>query len=229
MEATVDKLEAMFQKSQADLEYMEKRLRLDFINTTAENGCAAEENPAVVMERLRALKAKHAALCSQVKEIAAVQKESMDSIRSNMEGAMKLVQRFQQTADVEVEPLTEPERAAAELFLASAPCQTTAQAPPAVAAPEHQQSPSSDYDEVSEAMLKTVPSIMRSNIQLADLNVFYRQLQQHFSTNSGALSVQKMKSLKMKVSDSKLRLLQHLSLVEQDRKGQVRLVKGGGA
>lgn len=46
---------------------------------------------------------------------------------------------------------------------------------------------------------------------------------------SGALSVQKMKSLKMKVSDSKLRLLQHLSLVEQDRKGQVRLVKGGGA
>lgn len=56
----------------------------------------------MVMERLRALKAKHAALCSQVKEIAAVQKESMDSIRSNMEGAMKLVQRFQQTADVEV-------------------------------------------------------------------------------------------------------------------------------
>lgn len=41
--------------------------------------------------------------------------------------------------------------------------------------------------------------------------------------------MQKMKSLKMKVSDSKLRLLQHLSLVEQDRKGQVRLVKGGGA
>lgn len=35
-------LSVQFQKSQADLEYMEKRLRLDFINTTAENGCAAE-------------------------------------------------------------------------------------------------------------------------------------------------------------------------------------------
>lgn len=31
-----------FLKSEADLEYIEKRLKLDFINSTAENGCPAE-------------------------------------------------------------------------------------------------------------------------------------------------------------------------------------------
>lgn len=46
---------------------------------------------------------------------------------------------------------------------------------------------------------------------------------------SGFLSVQKMKQLKMKVSDAKLKVLQHLSLVELDRKGHIRLVMWGGS
>ncbi|KAG7515584.1 spindle and kinetochore-associated protein 2 [Solea senegalensis] len=225
MESTVDKLEVMFQKSQADLEYIEKRLKLDFINSTAENGGSAEENPAVVLENLRSLKAKHAALSSQVKEIAAAQKESMDSIRNNLESVMKVIQNVQQTADVEVQPLTESERESVELLLASALIQTTPEVPTAVAAAGHQQPPSCEYKELSVAMLEAVPSSVRTNVKLADLNMFYQQLQQHFSKNSGSLSVQKMKLLKMKVSDAKLRVLQHLSLVEQDRKGNVRLVK----
>lgn len=40
----------------------------------------------------------------------------------------------------------------------------------------------------------------------------------------GSLSVQKMKQLKMNVSDAKLKVLQQLSLVELDSKGHVRLV-----
>jgi len=55
-----------------------------------------------MLENLRAIKAKHVALCSQVKEIAAAQKESMDSIRHNLGGAMELVQRFQQNTDLQV-------------------------------------------------------------------------------------------------------------------------------
>ncbi|XP_034463591.1 spindle and kinetochore-associated protein 2 isoform X1 [Hippoglossus hippoglossus] len=124
METTVDKLEAMFLKSEADLEYIEKRLKLDFINRTAENGCSAEENPALMLENLRALKAKHTALCSDVKEITAAQKESMDSIKNNLGNVMKLIQHLQQTTDVKVEPLTKSEQEAAEI-LASALSQTT--------------------------------------------------------------------------------------------------------
>ncbi|XP_018556425.1 spindle and kinetochore-associated protein 2 [Lates calcarifer] len=221
METTVDKLEAMFLKSEADLEYIERRLKLDFIST-AENGCPAEENPAVMLENLRAIKAKHTALCSQVKEIAAAQEESMDSIRNNLGRVMKLIQDFQQTTDVEVQPLTESERESAEL-LASAVSQTTAEVSPAGAALSQQQPQSGEYQELSEAMLEAVPLSIRSNIKLADLNMFYQQLQQHLSkTNSDSLSVQKMKHLKM--SDTKLKILQHLSLVTLDRKGHVHLV-----
>lgn len=54
-----------------------------------------------MLENLTAIKAKHAALCSQVKEIAAAQKESMDSIRNNLGSVMKLIEHMQQTTDVE--------------------------------------------------------------------------------------------------------------------------------
>ncbi|XP_068456825.1 spindle and kinetochore-associated protein 2 [Clinocottus analis] len=222
METTVEKLEAMFLKSEADLEYIERRLKLDFIKGVGENGCPAEENPAVMLENLRAIKAKHAALCSQVKEIAAEQKESMDSIRNNLGSAMELVQRFQQTTDVEVQPLTESERESSEL-LGLAVSETTTEVPPPGAASGHQQPLSCEYEEVSAAMLEAVPLGVRSSVKLADLNVFYQQLQQHLGKDGGSLSVQKMKQLKMKVSDAKLKVLQQLSLVELDREGFVSL------
>ncbi|XP_029304618.1 SKA complex subunit 2 isoform X2 [Cottoperca gobio] len=181
METTVEKLETMFLKSEADLEYIEKRLKLDFINKAAENGCPAEENPAVMLENLRAIKAKHTALCSQVKEIAAAQKESMDSIRNNLSSAMELVQHFQQTTDVEVEPVTECEQESAEL-LGAAASETTAEVAPAVAACV-QQPLSYEFEELSEATWEAVPLSMRANIKLAELNVFHQQLQQHLSAN----------------------------------------------
>ncbi|XP_028276815.1 SKA complex subunit 2 [Parambassis ranga] len=110
METTVEKLEAMFLKSEADLGYIEKRLQLDFINNTAQNGCPAEDNPVLMLENLKAIKVKYSALCSQVKEIEAAQKESMCSIRNNLSSVMELIQHFEQTTDVEVEALTEFEQ-----------------------------------------------------------------------------------------------------------------------
>ncbi|GLD73081.1 spindle and kinetochore-associated protein 2 [Lates japonicus] len=121
-----------------------------------------------------------------------------------------------------VQPLMESEQESAEL-LASAVSQTTTEVSSAVAALGQQQPLSGEYQGLSEAMLEAVPLSIRSNIKLADLNMFYQQLQQHLSkTNSESLSVQKMKHLKM--SDTKLKILQHLSLVELDRKGCVHLV-----
>ena len=46
-----------------------------------------------------------------------------------------------------------------------------------------------EYEELSEAMLEMVPLSIRSNIKLADLNVFYQQLQQHFSKNNRCESI----------------------------------------
>ncbi|XP_024117020.1 spindle and kinetochore-associated protein 2 [Oryzias melastigma] len=116
METTVEKLEAMFQKSEADLDYIERRLKLDFINSTAENGSSAEENPAVMLENLKAVKAKYSLLCSEVKEITNAQKESMDSIRTSLSGIMEVIKQCQQTSDLEVSSLTELEQEAAALL-----------------------------------------------------------------------------------------------------------------
>ena len=45
-----------------------------------------------------------------------------------------------------------------------------------------------------------------------------------FFISSGHLSLQKMKQLNMKVSDAKLKTLEHLGLVDLDKKGHVRLL-----
>ncbi|KAL0994461.1 hypothetical protein UPYG_G00122540 [Umbra pygmaea] len=226
METAVDKLEAMFQKAEADMEYMEKRLRLDFLTNAAENG-AAEDNPVMLLKNLSAIKARHAALCTQVQEIAAEQKQSMDSIRAHLDTTVQLVQHLQQTADIEVPPLTESEQESADFFGLSAN-QNTAEVPmPTETTQEKPQcSRVGEFEELSEATLEAVPRSVRSNVKLAELNTFYRQLHEHFSLrkDSGALSLQKMKQMNIKVSDAKMKTLQHLSLIELDNKGHVRLL-----
>uniref|UniRef100_A0AAZ3QBK4 Protein FAM33A n=1 Tax=Oncorhynchus tshawytscha TaxID=74940 RepID=A0AAZ3QBK4_ONCTS len=114
-----------FQKAEADMEYMEKRLRLEFLTSAPENG-AAEENPVKLLENLSAIKVRHAALCTQVQEIAAEQKQSMDSIRAHLDTTVQLVQQLQQTADVEIPPLTKMEQESAD-FLGLSVNQNTAE------------------------------------------------------------------------------------------------------
>uniref|UniRef100_A0A3Q3FAP8 Protein FAM33A n=1 Tax=Labrus bergylta TaxID=56723 RepID=A0A3Q3FAP8_9LABR len=115
METTVERLEAMFVKSEADLEYIEKRLKLDFINRPAETGSTAE-NPAVMLENLRTIRSKHSELSTQLKEISAAQSESMKNIRSSLNSVSELIQNLQHNQDLKVEPLTEEEKKAVELI-----------------------------------------------------------------------------------------------------------------
>ncbi|RXN04310.1 spindle and kinetochore-associated 2 [Labeo rohita] len=196
---TVDKLEAMFQKAEADIEYVEKRLKFDFMANAREAG-TFEGNPVQLLENLSAIKARHAALCAQVEEIAAEQKRSMDSIRAHLDTTVQLVQQLQNTADVQAVPTEQP--------------QTQAQS-------ESQNM----HEEVSEGTFETVPRSVRGNLKLNDLNTLYKQLSEYFSDkNRGPISTQRMKKLNMKVSDSALKTLQHLKLVELDKKGLVSLL-----
>uniref|UniRef100_A0A3P9M0L0 Protein FAM33A n=1 Tax=Oryzias latipes TaxID=8090 RepID=A0A3P9M0L0_ORYLA len=86
-------MSSQFQKSEADLDYIERRLKLDFINST--------ENPAVMLENLKAVKAKYSLLCSEVKDIANAQKESMEAIRTSLSGIMEVIKHCQETSDAE--------------------------------------------------------------------------------------------------------------------------------
>ncbi|XP_057677339.1 spindle and kinetochore-associated protein 2 [Corythoichthys intestinalis] len=102
METAVDKLENMFSKSEADLDVIEKRLTVELINHTEENGYSREESPIVMLERLRDIKDKYNVLRSQMTEVEAAQKVSILSIRDNLNSIMELVQHFQRTTSVEV-------------------------------------------------------------------------------------------------------------------------------
>uniref|UniRef100_A0A8C1MFF1 Protein FAM33A n=1 Tax=Cyprinus carpio TaxID=7962 RepID=A0A8C1MFF1_CYPCA len=221
---TVDKLEAMFQKAEADIEYVEKRLKFDFMANAREAG-TVEGNPVQLLENLSAIKARHAALCAQVEEIAVEQKRSMDSIRAHLDTTVLMVQQLQNTADVQVPPLTEEEQEARDVLCSSVAALNVE----AVLTEEPQTQAQSEsqnvHEEVSEGTFETVPRSVRGNLKLNDLNTFYKQLSEYFSDkNRGPISTQRMKKLNMKVSDSALKTLQHLKLIELDKKGLVSLL-----
>ncbi|XP_077360336.1 SKA complex subunit 2 [Festucalex cinctus] len=107
MEATVEKLELMFSKSEADLNVIEMRLKLDVSNQTAENGLSHQENPIVMLERLRAIQDKHCVLRTQMTDITDAQKVSTSSIRDKLHSIVALTRHFERTTDVEVHCMAE--------------------------------------------------------------------------------------------------------------------------
>uniref|UniRef100_A0A671LCC5 Protein FAM33A n=1 Tax=Sinocyclocheilus anshuiensis TaxID=1608454 RepID=A0A671LCC5_9TELE len=198
----------LFQKAEADIEYVEKRLKFDFMANVREAG-TFEGNPVQLLENLSAIKARHAALCTQVEEITAEQKRSMDSIRAHLDTTVQLVQQLQNTADVQVPPLTKEEQEARDFFCSS------------IATLNVEVRHFNMCDEVSEGTFETVPRSVRGNLKLNDLNTLYKQLSEYFSDKDrGPISTQRMK-LNMKVSDSALKTLQHLKIIELDKKGLV--------
>uniref|UniRef100_A0A8C2JAG4 Protein FAM33A n=1 Tax=Cyprinus carpio TaxID=7962 RepID=A0A8C2JAG4_CYPCA len=222
VQTAVDPDSNLFQKAEADIEYVEKRLKFDFVANAREAG-TVEGNPVQLLENLSAIKARHAALCAQVEEIAAEQKRSMDSIRAHLDTTVQLVQQLQNTADVQVPPLTKEEQEARDFL-----CSSIATLNVEVSVCTfffHSLAAQIVCDEVSEGTLETVPRSVRGNLKLNDLNMLYKQLSEYFSDKDRApISTQRMKKLNMKVSDSALKTLQHLKIVELDKKGLVSLL-----
>ncbi|TRY98687.1 hypothetical protein DNTS_033435 [Danionella cerebrum] len=209
---TVDKLEAMFQKAEADIEYVEKRLKYDFMASAREAG---------TFEVTR-----HAALCAQVEEIAAEQKRSMDSIRTHLDTTVQMVQQLQSTAEMEVPPLTQAEQEARDA-LCSAVAALNVEAE-SQSQPQAQETAKSKniHEDVCEGTFEAVPRSVRGNLKLNDLNLLYKQILEYFSDKTrGPMSSQKMKKLNMNVSDPALKTLKHLKIIELDKKGLTTLVQ----
>lgn len=61
-----------------------------------------QENPAVILADLGAIKAKHANLFFEMEEIAAAQRQSMGSVRRSINTIKELTQHLQPASDVEV-------------------------------------------------------------------------------------------------------------------------------
>ncbi|XP_054250321.1 spindle and kinetochore-associated protein 2 [Indicator indicator] len=111
METAVNKLEAMFQKAESDLDYIQHRVEYE-IRKSLPDDSAAEENAFAILEELAAVKSHYKTLCMKLDKIYAEQSESMAAIRAATENTTKMVQALQQHA--EHLPLSEEEQTAAQ-------------------------------------------------------------------------------------------------------------------
>lgn len=112
MEAEVDKLELMFQKADSDLDYIQYRLEYEIKANHPES--AGEKNPVTLLKEMSAIKSRYQTLYARFKPIAAEQKETKNRICATMNKTMTMIQELQKQTDLELSPLTEEEKTAAE-------------------------------------------------------------------------------------------------------------------
>ncbi|XP_035745481.1 spindle and kinetochore-associated protein 2 isoform X2 [Egretta garzetta] len=160
---------------------------------------AAEENPVALLEELSVVKSRYKALCTQLEKVSIEQRESMKGICAALENTMKMVQTLQQHTDLE-------------------PFSSGSTVPGSTEV--------SQFKPLTEETLMTVPRSIRSTVKLADLNNLYRELFNHFIVNKNrtALSVSQMNKMNMKATDSRIRILKELAIVELDKQGNVKSV-----
>ncbi|XP_038231980.1 spindle and kinetochore-associated protein 2 isoform X2 [Dermochelys coriacea] len=227
METAVTRLETMFQKAESDLDYIQHKLEFEIMKNLPDNP-SAEENPVTLLEEFSVVKSRYKMLCTQLEEISIEQRESMSCIHAALENTMKMVQALQRHADLELSPLSEEERTAAQHLA----CKTVKGTDPPVEEPLCSVStvPIPDgepqFKPVTKEMLMAVPKIIRSTVKLVDLNSFYRELFNYFvlNRNRAALSVAQMNKMHMKATSSRLQILKELSIVEIDKQGNAKLI-----
>ncbi|XP_049659094.1 spindle and kinetochore-associated protein 2 isoform X2 [Accipiter gentilis] len=187
------------------------------------------ENPVAVLEELSVVKSRYKTLCMQLEKVSIEQRESMKGIRAALENTMKMIQAVQQHTDLERLPLSGEEQTAAQQLT----CQTVKEMESLVEEPSSHSgsaasgsSEESQFKPLTEETLMTVPRTIRSTVKLADLNNLYKELFNHFivNKNRAALSVSQMNKMNMKATDSRIRILKELAIVELDKQGNVKLV-----
>uniref|UniRef100_A0A7M4F040 Protein FAM33A n=1 Tax=Crocodylus porosus TaxID=8502 RepID=A0A7M4F040_CROPO len=241
METAVNKLETMFQKAESDLDYIQHKLEFEIMKNLPEDP-AAEENPVTLLEELSVVKSHYKMLCVQLDKISREQRESMNCIRAALENTMKMVQALQQHTPLELLPLSEEEQSSAQQLTCQIVKETDSPVEEPTCAVSTVSNPNegrkggisfwneisiecstheSQFKPLTEEMLMAIPRSIRSTVKLADLNSFYRELYNHFVVhkNRAALSVAQMNKMNMKATDSRVKILKELSVVEIDKQG----------
>ncbi|XP_077309873.1 SKA complex subunit 2-like [Lithobates pipiens] len=115
METAVNKLEALFQKAESDLDYIEQKLEFE-IRKSLPDESAAQENPTKLLEQLSGVKSRFKNLSAQLDKIATDQQKSVESIQQTITNTLKIVQHLQQQTDSQVPSLSEEELQALQQF-----------------------------------------------------------------------------------------------------------------
>ncbi|XP_017677179.1 PREDICTED: spindle and kinetochore-associated protein 2 [Lepidothrix coronata] len=227
METAVARLEAMFQKAEADLDWIQHRLEYEIMKIFPDD-TPPEENPLAILEGLSAAKARYQALCTRMDGIAREQKEAMRGIQASVENTMKTVQELQQKAGLESLPLSAEEQAAAQQLgsQTGTEIESSVGKPGCAGSTVPGSAEASQFQPLTEEMLLTVPWHIRRSVTLADLNSLYRGLFKHFvvNKNKAALSISQVDEMSTKPSHSRIQVLEELGIVKSSKKGDIELV-----
>lgn len=112
MEEEVNKLELMFQKADSDLDYIQYRVEYEI--KTNHPDSAGEKNPVTLLKELSAIKSRYQTLHARLKPIAVEQKETKRRICTALNKTTTMIQELQKQIDLELSPLTEEEKIAAQ-------------------------------------------------------------------------------------------------------------------
>ncbi|XP_032934349.1 spindle and kinetochore-associated protein 2 isoform X2 [Catharus ustulatus] len=185
------------------------------------------ESPAALLKELPLLKSRYKSLCAQMEAISLEQKESMESIRAALEKTMSIVQELQQQTGLESSPLSEEEQNAAQQLnlQAGKKMEFSVEEPSCLESTVPGSAEEPQFTPLTEETLMSVPRKIRSTVKLADLNHLYKELFNHFivENNRAALSLSQMNKMNMKATDSRIKILKELEIVELDKQGNVKL------
>ncbi|XP_013412161.1 spindle and kinetochore-associated protein 2 [Lingula anatina] len=98
MEAAVDKLEAMFQKADSDLNYISRKLDTEF---AADAEHSTQPNPAKMLEKIADIKKEYSVLVKEAEAIKDAQKEAVTFFQTQLMSACEALQRLQNQAGME--------------------------------------------------------------------------------------------------------------------------------
>ncbi|KAM9320466.1 spindle and kinetochore-associated protein 2 [Gastrophryne carolinensis] len=115
METAVNKLEALFQKAESDLDYIEQKLDFEIKKSLPEDS-ATQENPTKLLEQLTSVKSRFKSLSAQLDKISTDQQKSVESIQQTLASTLKVVQQLQQQTDFQVQPMSDEELQALQQF-----------------------------------------------------------------------------------------------------------------
>ncbi|ELR52871.1 Spindle and kinetochore-associated protein 2, partial [Bos mutus] len=101
-----------FQKADSDLDYIQYRLEYEIKTNYPDS--AGKKNPVTLLKELSAIKSRYQTLHVRFKPIAVEQKETKSRICATFNKTLTLIQELQKETDLELLPLTEEEKTAAE-------------------------------------------------------------------------------------------------------------------
>ncbi|GAB1602289.1 spindle and kinetochore-associated protein 2-like [Argonauta hians] len=254
IEKSVDLLESLFQKSESNLNHIERKLELQF----QKDGLSKEENPVKLMKRVIALKKEYLEFVEEAKKLQEAQKDITDYYKEQVSRLLQLSARVDTKLDIPNRDPSVELQAVGQMLGISVdhyPPSPGSQPPPqkklkkeaensgatqvedllsgtedTSLSPASKRNGTEEFQSVTPEEFQTVSSSFPKQIKLVDINHCYRILWQHFKVekNIEALTPKEMFNMGLKVSglcgQAKLKVLQSLKLLQLSNKGSVKLL-----